>query len=225
MGYIDRNKTHTESLADLLIKGLRVSFILVLLSTGPVAPARSPHSFDKVKSLPGRVEGYNSLTEVKERMKTSPLHEIEGIWQLTGDGGSIIAIERIDAGNMIEGATSIYRMAVIASSDISIQPGTVIGYAATSAKRHEYDSRIYTRRSDDHTRLSHPTRNLLKLDDSGSRMTFRPVGLSLRFNWWRLLLPYLYRSLVSPVQNGGKVEDGCVRIYPEPFPPLEPRYL
>ena len=103
-------------------------------------------------------------------------------------------------------------------------PGTVIGYAAPSAKRGEYDSRIFTARSDDFVSLTHPKRNLLRLDDTGTRISFSPVGLRLRFNWWRLLLPYLYRSVISPLE-GAKVSDGCVRLYPEPLPPLEPRYL
>ena len=201
--------------------------VTALLTLPAGVTAGGHHTLDDVSSLPARAEGYETVDIVEKRMSRAPLHEIEGIWQLTGDGGSIIAIERIDDGDTgtMGTATTIYRMAVIVSSEISVAPGTVIGYASTSAKNGEYDSRIYSGRSEDFTALTHPSRNVLRLDDSGTRLTFRPTGLSLRFNWWRLLLPYLYRGLVTPREANHKAEEGCVRLYPPPVPPLNPRYL
>lgn len=208
-----------------LRRGLRYLLTLLLMTgAGFRATSGSQHTLDDIEALPRHISGYETFGTVEQRMARGPLHGIEGIWQLTGDGGSIIAIERIEEGETIESAASVYRIVVITSSEISVRPGTVIGYAATSAKSNEYDSRIFTDRSEDFVYLTRPSRNLLKLDETGTRLSFTPVGLKLRFNWWRLLLPYLYRSVITPLE-GGKVEDGCVRIYPEPVPPVEPRYL
>lgn len=165
------------------------------------------------------ISGYEGIDTVTRRMASMPLHEIEGIWRLTGEGGSVIAIERHNDDE------SIYRMVVVASADISVQPGTVIGYLAPTARHREYDSRLFSARSDDYTMLTDPTRNLLMLDDTCNRLSFRPYGRKLRFNWWRLLLPYLYRTLVTPLESSAGASDGCVRLYPTPTPPLNPRYL
>lgn len=197
-----------------------LSILLWALSSG----AKGKHTLDFTTSLSAVADGYCCIDSVRERMSHMPLHEIEGIWQLTGDGGSIIAIERIPSTGASDGLT-VYRIAVIESSEISVLPGTVIGYMAPSAKAKQYDARIYTSRSDDYTILTHPTRNLLTLSADGTHLTFRPTSLKLRLNWWRLLLPYLYRSLVSPSTTDRQVEDGCVRLYPTPLPPLNPRYL
>ena len=197
---------------------------VLLLIGGHCAEAKGKHTLDFTTSLPQKAEGYGNIDSVRIRMSRMPLHEIEGIWQLTGDGGSIIAIERIPAVSM-SGAITVYRMAVIESSEISVLPGTVIGYISPSAKARQYDARIYTSRSDDYSVLTHPTRNLLTLSDDATHLYFRPTSMKLRFNWWRLLLPYLYRGLVSPSTTERRVEDGCVRLYPTPFPPLNPRYL
>lgn len=175
------------------------------------------------------VEGYENIEVVKTRMDSRPLHSIEGIWQLTGrDGGSIIAIERVPTEQQTSppgGVTVTYRLIVITGSDITVRPGTIIGYATPAAKEGEYDASIYTGRSDDFTLMLHPKRHLLKLDASASRLIFCSTGLSLRFNWWRLLLPYLYRTLLSPLQSTRNADEGCLRIYPTPIPPLNPRYL
>lgn len=202
---------------------MRLLLLAILLWALPVG-AKGKHTLDFTSSLPAMAEGYSSLDSVRRRMSAMPLHELEGIWQLTGDGGSIIAIERIPAAGTTEGIT-VYRMAVIESSEISVMPGTVIGYIAPSAKARQYDARIYTSRSDDYMMLTRPSRNLLTLSEDGTRLSFRPTSLKLRFNWWRLLLPYLYRGLVSPSTTDRQVEDGCIRLYPTPIPPLNPRYL
>ena len=103
--------------------------------------------------------------------------------------------------------------------------GTVMGYLTPTSQRGSYDARIYTGLSDDHTRLTRPSRNVITLGDDGARISFKPYGRSLRFNWWRLLLPYMYRTLVTPIERRRGDLDGCVRVYPAPANPLNPRYL
>ncbi len=165
--------------------------------------------------------GYESIAKVTSRMAASPLHDIEGIWEMAGEG-SLMAIERDPA---TDGASALYRMIVINSASISTRQGTVIGYLTPTSRRGSYDARIYTALSDDHRRLIRPSRNVISLSDDGSRITFKPYGRTLRFNWWRLLLPYMYRSVITPIEHHRGDLDGCVRVYPAPATPLNPRYL
>ncbi|MDE6395369.1 MAG: hypothetical protein K2K77_08510, partial [Duncaniella sp.] len=59
-----------------------------------------------------RLEGYGSPETVRQRMASSPLHDIEGLWQMTGEG-SLMAIERDPA---TDGASALYRMVVVHSA-------------------------------------------------------------------------------------------------------------
>lgn len=169
----------------------------------------------------GRLTGYESVERVKARMASAPLHDIEGIWQMAGEG-TLMAIEREPS---TDGASALYRMIVLHSAAISVREGTVMGYLTPTSQRGSYDARIYTDLSDDHTRLTRPSRNVITLGDDGARISFKPYGRSLRFNWWRLLLPYMYRTLFTPIERRRGDLDGCVRVYPAPANPLNPRYL
>lgn len=168
-----------------------------------------------------RLDGYESPDSVRARMASMPLHDIEGLWEMTGEG-SLMAIERDPA---TDGASAVYRMIVVRSASVSVREGTVMGYLTPTSQRGQYDARIYSSLSDDHTRLIRPTRNVITLGDEGSRITFRSYGRKLRFNWWRLLLPYMYRTLITPIERSRGDLDGCVRVYPTPSNPLNPRYL
>ena len=168
-----------------------------------------------------RLDGYESPDSVRARMASMPLHDIEGLWEMTGEG-SLMAIERDPA---TDGASAVYRMIVVRSASVSVREGTVIGYLTPTSQRGQYDARIYSSLSEDHTRLIRPTRNVITLGDEGSRITFRSYGRKLRFNWWRLLLPYMYRTLITPIERSRGDLDGCIRVYPTPSTPLNPRYL
>lgn len=168
-----------------------------------------------------RLDGYESPDSVRARLASMPLHDIEGLWEMTGEG-SLMAIERDPA---TDGASAVYRMIVVRSASVSVREGTVMGYLTPTSQRGQYDARIYSSLSDDHTRLIRPTRNVITLGDEGSRITFRSYGRKLRFNWWRLLLPYMYRTLITPIERSRGDLDGCVRVYPTPSNPLNPRYL
>ena len=165
--------------------------------------------------------GYESIGCVTARMSAAPLHDIEGLWEMAGEG-TLMAIERDPS---TDGASALYRMIVVRSAVVSLREGTVMGYLTPTSQRGSYDARIYTSQSDDRRRLTHPSRNVITITDDGTRISFRPYGRTLRFNWWRLLLPYMYRTLVTPVERSRGDLDGCVRVYPTPATPLNPRYL
>lgn len=168
-----------------------------------------------------RLQGYESVQAVKQRLAASPLHEIEGLWEMAGEG-SLMAIERDPS---TDGAATLYRMIIVRGASLSLREGTVMGYLTPTSQRGRYDARIYSALSDDHTRLTDLTRNVVSLGDDGSRIEFKPYGRKLRFNWWRLLLPYMYRTLITPLERPRGDIDGCIRVYPAPTNPLNPRYL
>jgi len=192
-------------------------FLAAFLSCQPLAARNVLDNLPDESRLPG----YGSAEAVRERMASAPLHDIEGIWQMAGEG-TLMAIERDPS---TDGASALYRMIVLRSAAISVREGTVMGYLTPTSQRGSYDARIYTGLSDDHTRLVSPSRNVITLADDGARISFKPYGRSLRFNWWRLLLPYMYRGLVTPIERRRGDLDGCVRVYPAPSNPLNPRYL
>lgn len=178
---------------------------------------------NRLDNLPDEtcLPGYESAERVTARMSQAPLHDIEGLWEMAGEG-TLMAIERDPA---TDGASALYRMIVVRSAAIGVREGTVMGYLTPTSQRGSYDARIYTGLSDDHRRLTAPSRNVVTLVDDGARISFKPYGRTLRFNWWRLLLPYMYRSLVTPLERSRGDLDGCVRVYPAPSTPLNPRYL
>lgn len=197
---------------------LYLSLILLIVSVIPLAARKSV--LDHVPQTSELVSGYRE-DSVRTRMSAMPLHDIEGIWEFAGEG-SVMAIER-DLRST--GASALYRMVAVRSTDLAIRPGTVMGYLATSSRRGVYDARIYTAHTDEGTRLRKPEKFTVTIGDEGTRITVKPYGRILRFNWWRLVLPYMYRRLITPVERPAGDIEGCVRIYPLPAKPLNPRYL
>ena len=212
-----KDKGHAADILTPLLRRLIVTALAFVLLCIPA------HARGVLDNLPERerLDGYVSPETVCRRMASSPLHDIEGLWEMAGEG-SLMAIERDPA---TDGASALYRMVVVRSASVSLREGTVIGYLTPTSQCGHYDARIYTDLSDDHTHLIRPTGNVIILGDDGSRITFRPYGRKLRFNWWRLLLPYMYRTFVTPVERPRGDLDGCVRVYPTPANPLNPRYL
>lgn len=137
-----------------------------------------------------------------------------------------MAIERDDSRELSpdEAGTMVYRMVIVNAADLSLRPGTVMGYLSPTAKRGVYDARIYTGRTDTATTLHSPKTCTLTLSDSDSRLVIARYGSSLRFNWWRLL-PYMYSRLISRREKSPGNIDGCLRVFPAPAIPAEPRYL
>lgn len=155
---------------------------------------------------------------VRARMSAAPLHDVEGLWEVAGEG-SLMAVERISS------SPDLYVMAVVRGTDPALRPGTVMGYLTPGAARGEFDARIYTSFTDEGTLLTRPDRYSARLDDEGIFLSVRPYGRMFRVNWWRLLLPYMYRSLVTPLERPKGSAEGFLRVYPPPSRPLNPRYL
>ncbi len=167
--------------------------------------------------------GYNRVDSVTSRMACRPLHSVEGVWVFPSEG-TMMAIERPFEGEEREAEATIYRMVVVRAADPTLRPGTVMGWLTPTAKRGVFDCRIYTSTKPDGVTLCHPKNYTLTLTDSDSRLEIASYGTKFRFNWWRLL-PYMYRYLVTRQEKSPGNIYGCVRVYPAPEIPAEPRYL
>lgn len=212
-------KSHTGGI-NLFRHSVRTVAVCVAFMAASHLPLAARNVLD---TLPDEtcLPGYESTECVAARMSAAPLHDIEGLWEMAGEG-TLMAIERDPS---TDGASAIYRMIAVRSAVVSLREGTVMGYLTPTSQRGIYDARIYTSLSDDHRCLTNPSRNVITITDDGSRISFRPYGRTLRFNWWRLLLPYMYRTLLTPIERSRGDLDGCVRVFPAPATPLNPRYL
>lgn len=182
-------------------------------------------ALDNVPAMSVRLDGYDTMTEVTDRMGTIPLHSIEGVWRFAAEG-TLMAIERDPATEYSpdDAGTVTYRMVIVSAADLSLRPGTVMGYLSPTSRRGVYDARIYTGRTDAATSLHSPKTFTLTLSDSDSRLSINRYGTTIRFNWWKLL-PYMYGRLITRREKSPGAIDGCMRVYPAPAIPMEPRYL
>ena len=170
------------------------------------------------------IDGYADPDSIVARMNGMPLHSIEGLWRFASEG-TLMAIERFKVPDgKYSPETSVYRMVIVRAADMALRPGTVMGYLTPTAKRGVYDARIYTSRLDNGTTLHSPKTFTLTLSDEESRLSISDYGSSLRFNWWKLL-PYMYRHLFTRREKNPGAIHGCLKIFPAPAIPAEPRYL
>ena len=181
----------------------------------------SANILDQLPQESCTLEGYH-IDSVKTRMRQAPLHNIEGVWQFL-DNSTTIAIERINDNTASQYLHQyVYRIVIIKPDDLSIDPGTVMGYISATAKSDLYEAYIYTDSSLEGI-LSIPKKFTLTLSDNN--LAFNEYKTEVKINLWRWI-PYIYRVGVSVKNTRPKGLDGCVRIYPQPTSaPLTPRYL
>ncbi|WP_290464096.1 hypothetical protein [Duncaniella muris] len=206
----------------------RLLLTLLLSALFLCAPAAKRIEKSVLENVPGRsqvVSGYSKPDSVTDRLAQMPLHAVEGLWRFASEG-SLMAIERNSdrAAGEYEAETTVYRMVIVRAADMALRPGTVMGYLTPTAKRGVYDARIYTSRLDNGTTLHAPKKFTVTLTDDDSRISISDYGSSLRFNWWRLL-PYMYRYLFTRQEKNPGAIQGCLRVFPAPSIPSEPRYL
>lgn len=145
-----------------------------------------------------------------------PLTELEGLWQLTGGGGTI-AVVPVSESNPARG----YVIVCVDMADRTILPGTTVGYASYAARQGSYDAAIYGEANDG--KMTKPHRFTLTVRD-GNRLSIVPVRNRLKVNL-RNLLPYMFRVTVSRQTNRSDDLDGAIRIGPSFQKPLRPRIL
>ncbi len=193
------------------MKSLSAIILAVFLLLPPGAAA--------APELPPRSEvaGGYTADSVECRLASLPLHDVEGLWRFPGEG-STVAVERIPAG-----AATAYRMVMVEPADRAVRPGTVTGILTATSKKGVYECSLYTSAESGGV-LTSPKQFILTVGADGVRFSLRPRGKKLGFRWWRLL-PYMFRYTIY--REGYDPDDlgGCVRVFPEPSPPLQPRCL
>lgn len=153
------------------------------------------------------------------RMAEGALHRVEGVWRFPADGGRV-SVERVAT---TDGSVH-YVMAVVAVGNRMLRPGTIIGHLWPTSKPDTFRARLYTSCNSADGTLSRPQNFTVTLAGEDSRLELRHVRKGVRLNWWRLL-PYMFRFVLTPVDETPRNLDGCVRELPEPAIPANPRYL
>ena len=149
------------------------------------------------------------LDSMRVRLDESDLQPLEGIWYYPNEEMTL-GIERYKGNHNIG-----YRIILLESPDISLVPGTVIGYIARSAVDNKFQLWLYSERS--RTTLKKPRECVATLSNKATTLTFDPPHwkLKVRVNVARFL-PTLFNGLsVIPERVGEQLPIGFRKIYPE----------
>ena len=149
------------------------------------------------------------LDSMRVRLDESDLQPLEGIWYYPNEEITL-GIERYKGNHNIG-----YRIILLESPDISLVPGTVIGYIARSAVDNKFQLWLYSERS--RTTLKKPMECVATLSNKATTLTFDPPHwkLKVRVNVARFL-PTLFKGLsVIPERVGEQLPIGFRKIYPE----------
>lgn len=201
------------------IRALLTTIVAMLLSIAGAA-GRGPAG--NVPDVSPVADGnYTDIDTVMARMAAAPMARVEGLWRFPADG-ALVAIEATSLGGAPSAAH--YRIVIVRSANRNLRPGTVMGYLWATSARDTFEARIYTRADKDARLLTAPKQFTLRLGDDETRLSFTRERHGVKVNFWRML-PYLFRYVVTPVDTRPDDLDGCVRVFPEPELPAEPRYL
>lgn len=156
-------------------------------------------------------------------MKELPLQDVEGLWRFPANG-TIIALERDDD------VASRFKIVVVDSPYPSMDPGYLLGYAYSTAKRGVMDATLTEIISEGSLKKGQRKKNrrfTVSLNDNDA-LSFSPAdkGVKISWNWWRLF-PYMFRFNIRNVDERQKGLDGALRVWPrsQTIPPAQPRYL
>lgn len=183
-------------------------FAVLAVLTAPAQDTRAYYS----DQVPGRSEtlpGYSARAQ-RAKADSAALQGIEGIWEYP-DEMMTVAIERFSSPRF--SPRIAYRIVMLESDDDQLLPGTVIGYAAPSARADKFELWIYSER-DGETLLS-PVSCVATLSD-GSLVFTRMKELTMRYrvNLTRFL-PTLFRGIsVYPQMKEERLPVGFRKIYP-----------
>ena len=198
---------------------MRSVLCLLLLILALPGAAVKPVSLPKESPAPSAA--YSDMGAIRSRIAKSGPHRIEGIWQFPNTGATV-AIERTADPGKLPGAVA-YNMMVVRSENRNIRPGTLMGVLTPSGRSDTFDAYIYTSPGRK-ARLTMPKHFTLTLTEKESRLIFKPVKAKYSLNLWRML-PYMFRYAVRKIDNTGEAPMGCIKIFPTPAVPAEPRYL
>lgn len=146
----------------------------------------------------------------RERLMESDLQPLEGIWFYPNEDMTL-AIERWQP----EPSHKIgYRLLLVASDDLELLPGTVIGYIEASAVDNKYRLWLYSERNK--VTLCGPLDCVATLNKEATTLTFDPPHweVKVRVNFARFL-PSLFKGIsVVPSVEKEKLPVGFKKIFP-----------
>ena len=146
----------------------------------------------------------------RERLLESDMQPLEGIWYYPNEDMTI-AIERWQP----EPSHKIgYRLLLVASDDLELLPGTVIGYIEASAVDNKYHLWLYSERNK--VTLCGPMECVATLNKDATSLTFDPPhwDVKVRVNFARFL-PSLFKGIsVIPDVEKEKLPVGFKKIFP-----------
>ncbi len=146
----------------------------------------------------------------RERLMESDLQPLEGIWYYPNEDMTL-AIERWQP----EPSHKIgYRLLLVASDDLELLPGTVIGYIEASAVDNKYRLWLYSERNK--VTLCGPLDCVATLNKEATTLTFDPPHweVKVRVNFARFL-PSLFKGIsVVPSVEKERLPVGFKKIFP-----------
>lgn len=167
------------------------------------------------KKYPFRGEVLNGYEEnaVRARCDSMDLQPIEGLWYYPEEEMTVM-IERCEGAKLPEAQD--YRIVLVDSEDVSLLPGTVIGYCKPTAEVRKYKVWIYGEQK--LSILENLQACLGELSEDASLMLIKrnEVKMRVRMNFTRFL-PTLLNGLSVTATNSNDVKfpDGFRKIYPK----------
>ena len=155
------------------------------------------------------IPGYDEQV-ARARLLESDMQPLEGIWYYPNEEMTI-AIERWDTG---EAYKIGYRLILVASKDLEMVPGMVIGYIEDSAVENKYHMWLYSQRNK--VTLCGPLECVATLNAEATSLTFDPPHweVKLRVNFARFL-PTIFRGIsIIPSVEKEKLPVGFKKVFP-----------
>ena len=145
---------------------------------------------------------------MKAKFTETDMQQMEGIWEYPNEEMKL-AIERYKGEKNI-----VYRIVLIASSDLELIPGTVVGYIARSAVANKFQLWIYTERSK--VGLKSPLECVATLSSDGTSLTFDPphYKVKVRLNLARFFSKIFRGVSVTPEKVEEKLPVGFRKVFP-----------
>ena len=182
----------------------RVLLIIMLLAVLPQAAMAGSRVPKKSIVLDGL-----DVDSMRVRLDETDMQPLEGIWYYPNEEMTL-GIERYKGQRNIG-----YRIILLESPDISLMPGTVIGYIESSAVDSKYRLWLYSQR--DHLTLKKPLECVATLNAKATTLTFDPPHwkVKVRVNVARFL-PTLFKGVsIVPEKVEEQLPVGFRKIYPE----------
>ncbi len=155
------------------------------------------------------VPGFNEQV-ARERLAETDMQPLEGVWYYPAEDMTL-AIERWQP----EPSHKIgYRILLVASNDLELLPGTVIGYIEDSAVDNKFHMWLYSQRNK--ITLCGPLECVATLNKEATSLTFDPPHweVKLRVNFTRFL-PTLFKGVsVIPHVEQERLPVGFKKIFP-----------